>query len=220
MRQAATKSPFPDGVQSLFWFFFLNFLSCQIIMDSPIFLYESSRQCHYHGFDRGDDAVDGHLQFRRRPVGRWAVFIATGWTVRLLFVLGLVFVPMMDGVLNSQSQLALLIVLLFAFNGRGIAGCAWFRGFAADPGDDSWTIPDTRGAFANAGSLLAFLLVAIYLGKSPTSGRFTVLFAFSFVMGGEHRVHSACTGRGPPEEAGKQQAPWAIFAAKPFRRAL
>ena len=91
----------------------------------------------------------------------------------------------MDGVLNSQSQLALLIVLLFAFNMiRGIASCAWFpwiRGL----------IPETiRGryltlesAFANAGSLLAFLLVAIYLGKSPTSGQFTVLFAFSFVMG-------------------------------------
>ncbi|MGB1790357.1 MAG: hypothetical protein ACPHP2_13425, partial [Limisphaerales bacterium] len=42
MSQAATKSPFPDGVQSLFWFFFLNFLSCQIIMDSPIFLYAES----------------------------------------------------------------------------------------------------------------------------------------------------------------------------------
>ena len=34
----------------------------------------------------------------------------------MLFVLGLVFVPMMDGVLNPQSQLALVIVLLFAFN--------------------------------------------------------------------------------------------------------
>ena len=88
-------------------------------------------------------------------VGRWGYrfFIATGWTVRLLFVLGLVFVPMLDGVLNSQSQLALVIVLLFAFNMiRGIASCAWFpwiRGL----------IPETiRGryltlerAFANAG---------------------------------------------------------------------
>ena len=38
----AAKPKFPGGIQSLFWFFFLNFLSCQIIMDSPIFLYAES----------------------------------------------------------------------------------------------------------------------------------------------------------------------------------
>ena len=119
-----------------------------------------------------------------------------------------------------------MIGLLFAFNMiRGIASCAWFpwiRGL----------IPETiRGryltlesAFANAGSLVAFLLVAIYLGKSPTSGQFTVLFAFSFVMGAVsiafiRRVPDVAP---PEEEAGKkQQAPWAeIFAAKPFRKLL
>ena len=231
LSQAATKSPFPDGVQSLFWFFFLNFLSCQIIMDSPIFLYAESlgASATVMGLIAGMTPLMVIFQIPAAAhVGRWGYrfFIATGWTVRLLFVLGLVFVPMMDGVLNSQSQLALVIVLLFAFNMiRGIASCAWFpwiRGL----------IPETiRGryltlesAFANAGSLVAFLLVAIYLGKSPTSGQFTVLFAFSFVMGAVsiafiRRVPDVAP---PEEEAGKkQQAPWAeIFAAKPFRKLL
>ena len=106
--QAATKSPFPDGVQSLFWFFFLNFLSCQIIMDSPIFLYaESLRQCHRHGLIAGMTPLMVIFQIPAAAhVGRWGYrfFIATGWTVRLLFVLGLVFVPMMDGVLNCRAN--------------------------------------------------------------------------------------------------------------------
>ncbi len=231
LSQAATKSPFPDGVQSLFWFFFLNFLSCQIIMDSPIFLYAESlgASATIMGLIAGMTPLMVIFQIPAAAhVGRWGYrfFIATGWTVRLLFVLGLIFVPMMDGVLNSQSQLALVIVLLFAFNMiRGIASCAWFpwiRGL----------IPETiRGryltlesAFANAGSLVAFLLVAIYLGKSPTSGQITVLFAFSFVLGAGsiafiRRVPDVAP---PEEEAGtKQQAPWAeIFAAKPFRKLL
>ena len=215
LSQAATKSPFPDGVQSLFWFFFLNFLSCQIIMDSPIFLYAESlgASATIMGLIAGMTPLMVIFQIPAAAhVGRWGYrfFIATGWTVRLLFVLGLIFVPMMDGVLNSQSQLALVIVLLFAFNIiRGIASCAWFpwiRGL----------IPETiRGryltlesAFANAGSLVAFLLVAIYLGKSPTSGQFTVLFAFSFVMGAVsiafiRRVPDVAP---PKEEAGKTTA--------------
>ncbi|HJN81994.1 MAG: hypothetical protein QF497_00345, partial [Verrucomicrobiota bacterium] len=42
MSDHAARPTFPEGTQSLFWFFFLNFLSCQIIMDSPIFLYAES----------------------------------------------------------------------------------------------------------------------------------------------------------------------------------
>ena len=142
LSQAATKSPFPDGVQSLFWFFFLNFLSCQIIMDSPIFLYAESlgASATVMGLIAGMTPLMVIFQIPAAAhVGCWGYrfFIATGWTVRLLFVLGLVCVPTMDGVLNAQSQLALVIVLLFAFNMiRGIASCAWFpwiRGLIAEP---------------------------------------------------------------------------------------
>ena len=231
LSQAATKSPFPEGVQSLFWFFFLNFLSCQIIMDSPIFLYAESlgASATIMGLIAGMTPLMVIFQIPAAAhVGRWGYkfFISTGWTVRLLFVLGLVFVPLMDGVLNPQSQLALVLVLLFAFNMvRGIASCAWFpwiRGLI--PENIRGRYLTFESAFANAGSLVAFLLVAAYMGEAPTSLQFTVLFGFSCVAG----VWSIAFIRrvpdvAPPEEevGKKQQAPWAeIFANKPFRKLL
>ena len=231
LSQAATKSPFPRGVQSLFWFFFLNFLSCQIIMDSPIFLYAESlgASATIMGLIAGMTPLMVIFQIPAAAhVGRWGYkfFISTGWTVRLLFVLGLVFVPLMDGVLNPQSQLALVLVLLFAFNMvRGIASCAWFpwiRGLI--PENIRGRYLTFESAFANAGSLVAFLLVAAYMGEAPTSLQFTVLFGFSCVAGlwsiaFIRRVPNVAP---PEEEAGKkQQAPWAkIFANKPFRKLL
>ena len=231
LSQAATKSPFPKGVQSLFWFFFLNFLSCQIIMDSPIFLYAESlgASATIMGLIAGMTPLMVIFQIPAAAhVGRWGYkfFISTGWTVRLLFVLGLVFVPLMDGILNPQSQLALVLVLLFAFNlVRGIASCAWFpwiRGLI--PENIRGRYLTFESAFANAGSLVAFLLVAAYMGEAPTSLQFTVLFGFSCVAGVWsiafiRRVPNVAP---PEEEAGKkQQAPWAeIFANKPFRKLL
>ncbi|MEE2942025.1 MAG: hypothetical protein VX413_01395, partial [Verrucomicrobiota bacterium] len=115
MSEDSARSIFPAGTQNLFWFFFLNFLSCQIIMDSPIFLYAESlgASATILGLIAGLTPLMVIFQIPAAAhVGRWGYrfFISTGWTVRLLFVLGLVFVPLMDGVLNPQSQLALVIV--------------------------------------------------------------------------------------------------------------
>jgi MFS family permease len=231
LSQTASNSTFPEGVQSLFIFFFFNFLSCQIIMDSPIFLYAESlgASATIMGLIAGMTPLMVIFQIPAAAhVGRWGYkfFITTGWTVRLLFVLGLVFVPLMDGVLNSQSQLALVLVFLFAFNMvRGIASCAWFpwiRGLI--PENIRGRYLTFESAFANAGSLLAFLLVAVYLGEAPENVQFTFLFGFSCLVGGLsllfiRRVPDVLP---PEEEKGKkQQAPWAdIFKNKPFRKLL
>ena len=163
----AARPKFPEGTQSLFWFFFFNFLSCQIIMDSPIFLYAESlgASATVMGLIAGMTPLMVIFQIPAAAhVGRWGYkfFIATGWSLRLIFVFGLVFVPLLDGVINQQSQLALVLVLLFAFNVvRGIASCAWYpwiRGLI--PENIRGRYLTFEGAFVNAGSLVAFLLVA------------------------------------------------------------
>ena len=165
LNQIASNSTFPKGVQSLFFFFFFNFLSCQIIMDSPIFLYAESlgASATVMGLIAGMTPLMVIFQIPAAAyVGRWGYkfFITTGWTVRLLFVLGLVCVPLMGGILNSQSQLALVLVFLFLFNmARGIASCAWFpwiRGLI--PENIRGAHLTTESSFSNAGSLIACLL--------------------------------------------------------------
>jgi len=227
----AVRLTFPEGTQSLFWFFFLNFLSCQIIMDSPIFLYAESlgASATVMGLIAGMTPMMVIFQIPAAAhVGRWGykVFITTGWSLRLVFAFGLVFVPLLDGVINQQSQLSLVLVLLFAFNVvRGIASCAWYpwiRGLI--PEHIRGRYLTFEGAFVNAGSLVAFLLVAAYLGQAPTSGQFSVLFAFSVLAGAGSiyfilRVPAVAP---PSEEIGKrQEAPWAeIFGNRPFRKLL
>ena len=231
LNQIASNSTFPKGVQSLFFLFFFNFLSCQIIMDSPIFLYAESlgASATVMGLIAGMTPLMVIFQIPAAAyVGRWGYkfFITTGWTVRLLFVLGLVCVPLMGGILNSQSQLALVLVFLFLFNmARGIASCAWFpwiRGLI--PENIRGAYLTSESAFANAGSLIAFLLVALYLGEAPKSFQFSYLFIFSCLAGGVSLIFiSRVPDVLPPEEekGKKQQAPWIeIFVNKPFRKLL
>ena len=225
------RPKFPEGTQRLFWFFFFNFLSCQIIMDSPIFLYAESlgASATVMGLIAGMTPLMVIFQIPAAAhVGRWGYkfFIATGWSLRLVFVFGLVFVPLLDGVINQQSQLALVLVLLFAFNVvRGIASCAWYpwiRGLI--PENIRGRYLTYEGAFVNTGSLVAFLLVAAYLGQAPTSGQFSVLFGFSCLSGvcSIYFILRVPAVAPPSEEVGKkQEAPWAeIFGNRPFRKLL
>ena len=227
----AARPKFPEGTQRLFWFFFFNFLSCQIIMDSPIFLYAESlgASATVMGLIAGMTPLMVIFQIPAAAhVGRWGYkfFIATGWSLRLIFVFGLVFVPLLDGVINQQSQLALVLVLLFAFNVvRGIASCAWYpwiRGLI--PENIRGRYLTYEGAFVNTGSLAAFLLVAAYFGQAPTSGQFSVLFGFSCLSGvcSIYFILRVPAVAPPSEEVGKkQEAPWAeIFGNRPFRKLL
>ena len=130
MSDHAAKTKIPEGIQSLFWFFFFNFLSCQIIMDSPVFLYTErlGASATVMGLIAGMTPLMVIFQIPAAAhVGRWGYkrLITIGWSLRLIFVFGLVFVPLLDGRINQQSQLALVLMLLFAFNVvRGIASCA------------------------------------------------------------------------------------------------
>ena len=104
-------------------------------------------------------------------------FIVTGWTIRLIFVLPLIAVPLLHGRISQEAQLAIVIGSLFCFNLiRGIASTAWFPWITG-------LIPENiRGRYLtwenacySLGSLLCLLLSALLLGSNPPSAKFTGL---------------------------------------------
>ncbi len=229
---ASAKTQWPAGVNHLFTFFFFNFLSVMIVMDSPIFLYAESlgASATVMGLIAGMTPLMVVFQIPAADhVGRigYKRFITTGWTVRLIFVLGLALVPFVsDEALNPQSKLAIVLAMLFLFNlVRGISSCGWFPWIAG-------LIPDSiRGRYLTienacncVGSMIAFLVVALYLGSNPESYKFGVLFTLSFMIGlislvFVHRVPEVPT---PEEEKNNPQpVPWSeIMRHAPFRKLL
>lgn len=190
MSKEATSTGFPKGVNHLFVFFFFNFLSCMIVMDSPIILYAESlgASATVVGLIQGITPLMVVFQIPAADhVARvgYKRFITTGWTLRLVFVLPLIAVPLLSEVLNPQSQLALVIGALIGFNlVRGIASTAWFpwiTGIIPEKIRGRYLAVET--ASNNIGSLVALLLAAWYLGSAAGSDRFAMMFTFSLVMG-------------------------------------
>ena len=92
-----------------------------MVMDSPVILYAESlgASATVIGLIQGITPLMVVFQIPAADhVGRvgYKRFITTGWTLRLVFVLPLIAVPLLSGVLNPQSQLALVIGALIGFN--------------------------------------------------------------------------------------------------------
>ena len=231
MSQSASSEGFPKGVNNLFAFFFFNFLSVMIVMEAPIFLYAESlgASATVMGLIAGLTPIMVVFQIPAADhVSRvgYKRFIAVGWTLRLFFVLPLIAVPLLEGRLNDQSQLALIIGALFCFNLiRGIASTGWFPWITG-------IIPENvRGRYLtwenasnNIGSFTALLIAALWLGAQPGASDFAWLFTFSLMMGLAslwfiHRVPDAPVTE--ENAASKQPVKWReIIAYDPFRRLL
>ncbi len=231
LNKATTSQGFPPGIHHLYWFFFLNFPSCIVIMDSPIFLYAENlgASATVMGLIAGMTPLMAVFQLPAADhVNRvgYKRFVCAGWTLRQVFVLGLVAVPLLHGVLNPQSQLAVVLAMLLFYNlVRGIASCGWF------PWITGLVPEEIRGRYllrenacANVGSLLASLLAAWYLGAHPQNRQFAVMFVFSLVTGLVslwflYRVPDAPVAE--DEAALRHPVPWgAILRHGPFRKLL
>ena len=231
MSAAADKPVFPKGVNNLFVFFFFNFLSVMIVMESPIFLYADSlgASATVMGLIAGLTPIMVIFQIPAADhVSRigYKRFITVGWTIRLIFILPLIAVPLLEGRINAQSQLALVIGALFCFNLiRGIASTGWFPWITG-------IIPENvRGRYLtretasnNIGSFVALLVAAWWLGTNPGSFKFAALFTFSLAMGlvslwFVHRVPAAPVTE--ENARSKQPVTWrAILEHRPFRKLL
>lgn len=153
-------------------------------------------------------------------------FVYGGWGIRIIFIFLMAIVPMTYFFLNRATQLVLVLFLLFGFNlSRGISSCAWLPWITA-------LVPERiRGkylavdaAFVNLASCAAMVFAGVMLGSQPQQWQFSVVFAFSAIMG----VISLTFLKRIPDVASPEQTrsstvavPWLAMARyAPFRKLL
>ncbi len=153
-------------------------------------------------------------------------FVFTGWGIRVMFIGCMAVVPLFDRHLASSSLLALMLLLLFCFNlSRGISSAAWLPWITSLlPSEMRGRFLAREAAFVNGASFCAFVLVAFCLSSRPEPWRFSVVFAFSSLMGAISllflkRIPDADAANHPSSGAGP--VPWfALAAHPPFNKLL
>lgn len=186
----APVETFPRGIHNAYWFAIFNALSFQIILSSPMVLYARSlgASATVLGIIAGMMPL---LVIFQIPAASYIErigyrrFVYAGWGTRVLFIFGMALVPWTGFFLDAGTQLALLLTLLFCFNlSRGISSCAWLPWITL-------LVPENlRGRYlardaacTNLASFAAFLIAAACLVGAPRPWQFSVVFAFSAVMG-------------------------------------
>lgn len=232
MSAAAPETPrLPPGFRHAYWFALFNALSFQIVLSSPMVLYAKSlgASATILGvvvsmmpllviFQIPAAQYIPKLGFRR--------FVYAGWGIRVAFIFGMAAVPLLGAFLDAGTQLALLLFLLFGFNlSRGISSCAWLPWITS-------LVPEAiRGrylardaAVVNLGSIVVFLVAALFLGHNPQPWQFSLLFAFSAVAGAASltflkRMPDVPVPQEPADGTG--EVPWAaMLRHPPFQRLL
>ena len=227
----AEKESFPPGLNNAFLFATFNALSFPLVVSSPMVLYAKSlgASATVLGIIVGMMPLLVIFQIpaaKHVPRVGYKRFVYAGWGMRVLFIFGLALVPLTGTFLNPTTQLALVLMLLFAFNlSRGISSCAWL------PWITSLVPPAVRGRYlageaacVNLSNFLVFLLAASCLGANPSAWRFSGLFVFSALMGAASLVFLKRIPEGQtPEEirASNTPVPWREIAGyEPFRKLL
>src|SRR4051812_3306157 len=219
----------PAEVRPIFAFIVFNALSYQVILSSPMVLYAKTlgASATVLGIIAGMMPLLVIFQIpAAKHVGRigYKKFVFAGWGTRTLFVLGLALVPMTGAFLDRTTRLALVLLLLFAFNlARGITSCAWLPWITAlIPASVRGQYLVRDAACMNIGSFLVFVIAAVVLGTAPHAWQFAVLFAFSAAMAGIslsflRRVPDA---HAPAEiQASRTPVPWKeIVTYPPFSK--
>ncbi|MGZ4965198.1 MAG: MFS transporter [Limisphaerales bacterium] len=219
----------PTAVRPIYAFIIFNALSYQIILSSPMVLYAKTlgASATVLGILAGMMPLLVIFQIpAAKHLGRigYKKFVFAGWGTRTLFVLGLALVPLTGAFLDRTTRLALVLLLLFAFNlTRGITSCAWLPWITA-------LIPATvRGQYLvrdaacmNIGSFLVFVVAAVVLETDPHAWQFALLFAFSAAMAGISLsfLRRVPDGEAPAEiQASRTPVPWKeIISYPPFSK--
>jgi MFS family permease len=224
-------SVFPPGLHHAYLFSTFNAFSFQVVLNSPMVLYAKTlgASATVLGIIAGmmpllvifQIPAASHiprLGFRR--------FVYAGWGTRVMFIFAMALVPLSGVFLKTETRLALLLMLLFCFNlSRGISSCAWLPWITAlVPADLRGKYLARDAAVQNLASFFTFLIAAACLAGEPGAWQFSILFAFSAVMGS---VSLSFLKRIPDVEVGAQPAgskegvPWLAMARfHPFSRLL
>ena len=153
-------------------------------------------------------------------------FVLAGWGMRVMFIFGMVLVPLTGSFLNPTTRLSLMLLLLFAFNlSRGISSCAWLPWITSLlPASIRGSYLAREAACISVASFGAFLLAALALGQNPQPWQFAVLFLFSAVMGVMSLVFLKRVPEGDTPEQVRTSTtpvPWReIIGYPPFQKLL
>jgi MFS family permease len=227
----AEKISFPHGLHNAFLFSTFNALSYQIVLSSPMVLYAKTLRASATvlGIIAGMMPLLVIFQIPAAnyiPRVGFKRFVYAGWGTRVMFIFAMALVPLTGRFLEAQTRLALILMLLFCFNlSRGISSCAWL------PWITVLVPPSLRGKYLardafvqNSGSFVTFLIAATCLAGEPRGLQFSILFAFSAVMGA---ISLSFLKRIPdaeiPQEicASKTRVPWLeMIRHPPFKRLL
>ena len=222
---------FPPGLGNAFLFATFNALSYQMILGSPMILYARSLEASATvlGIIAGMMPLLVIFQIpAANHVARvgYKRFVYAGWGMRVLFIFCMAMVPLTGGFLDTAAQLALLLFLLFGFNlSRGISSAAWL------PWITTLVPLAIRGKYlardatcVHVSSCAAFVLAGVCLGQSSRPWQFSLIFAFSAVMGAiSLNFLKRIPDVAPPEQeiTAKIGVPWrAIANHPPFRKLL
>jgi MFS family permease len=222
---------FPPGLRAVFAFAVFNALSFQVVLSSPMLLYAKSLQATPTslGIITGMVSLLVILQIpAARHIARFGYkrFVYGGWGSRVAFIGVMALVPLTASFINAPSRLALMLMLLFAFNlARGISSAGWLPWISQlIPTPVRGRYLATESAWVNFASFLALLLTAFCLGSEPAPWQFAIMFSFSAAMGA---ISLKFLKRIPdvpvPEEERRAEAPvpWRKMASyPPFRRLL
>lgn len=208
-----------------------NALSFQAILGSPMILYAKSLHASATILGIFAGMMPLMVMFQI-PAARhvasvgYKKFVLTGWSVRVVFIFGMVLVPLSSSFLNPESRLSLMLFLLFLFNlARGISSCGWLPWITTlIPAEIRGKYLGREAAVVNIASMIAFLVAALTIGDDPNPIRFSIVFAFSALTG----LASLQFLRRIPEvpapsivRSSKEPVPWlAIAAYQPFRKLL
>src|SRR6476661_3668938 len=115
------KASFPPGMANAFVFATFNALSFQIVLGSPMVLYAKSLEASATvlGMIAGMMPL---LVIFQIPAANYVdrvgykKFVYGGWGIRVAFIFVIALVPITSSFLNSTTRLALILMLLFAFN--------------------------------------------------------------------------------------------------------
>lgn len=228
---AESKDRFPPGLSHAFLFATFNGLSFQIILSSPMVLYAKTlgASATVLGIIVGMMPL---LVIFQIPAASYISrvgykrFVYGGWGMRVLFIFVMALVPLTYGFLNSAAQLSLMLFLLFCFNlSRGISSCAWLPWiFSLVPASIRGRYLAWDSGCVQTASFIAFIVAGLVLGSHPRHMHFSVIFAFSALMGAASLSFLKRIPDGPGPSASSSSrgpVPWLAMAQyRPFKKLL
>jgi MFS family permease len=181
---------FPPGLSNAYLFAMFNALSFQIVLSSPMVLYAKGlgASATILGIVVGMMPL---LVIFQIPAAQYVSrvgykkFVYAGWGTRVAFIFAMALVPITGAFLNEANRLALILILLFAFNlSRGISSAGWLPWISSIvPGSIRGKYLARDAAAVNMASFGAFVLAGVCLGEHPASWRFSAIFLFSGIAG-------------------------------------